>query len=112
MAILTLFVVNVATHLWGSFARSESLVAYRDAAVAAQLVNDLQQGLESARQQTLVLATLRETTDEPLGDAERETATAELDTLRQRLGKLGALGGESTEDYYRRLFDSGSQLLD
>ena len=77
VAILTLFVVNVATHLWGSFARSESLVAYRDAAAAAQLVNDLEQGLESARQQVLVLATLRETTDEPLGDAERETAMAD-----------------------------------
>ena len=38
VAILTLFVVNVATHLWGSFARSESLVAYRDAAAAAQLI--------------------------------------------------------------------------
>lgn len=112
VAILTLFVVNVATHLWGSFARSESLVAYRDAAIAAQLINDLQQGLEAARQQTLVLATLRETTEEPLGDAERATATAELDTLRQRLGKLGALGGASTEDYYRRLFGSASQLLD
>ncbi|MGB1438443.1 MAG: ATP-binding protein [Luminiphilus sp.] len=111
VAILTLFAVNVATHLWGSFARSESLVAYRDAADAAQLVNDLEQGLESARQQVLVLATLRETTDDPLGDAERETAMADLALLEQRLQRLGALAGEATDDYYRRLFDSANALL-
>lgn len=112
VAILTLFAINVATHLWGSFARSESLVAYRDAAAAAQLVNDLEQGLETARQQVLVLATLRETTDEPLDQAERDTAMADLDLLRQRLGRLGALGGETTDGYYRRLFDSATALLE
>lgn len=111
VAILTLFAINVATHLWGSFARSESLVAYRDAADAAQLINDLEQGLEAARQQVLVLATLRETTDEPLDKAERDTAMADLDALRQRLARLGALAGETTDDYYRRLFNSAAALL-
>ena len=67
--ILTLFAVNVATHVWGSFARSESLIAYRDAVNAAQLITDLEQSLEDNRQQVLVLATLRETTEDPLGVA-------------------------------------------
>lgn len=109
--ILTLFAVNVATHVWGSFARSESLIAYRDAVNAAQLITDLEQSLEDNRQQVLVLATLRETTEDPLGVDEREVALAELNTIEQRLRRLGALGGEGTEDYYRRLHDSASKLL-
>ncbi len=109
--ILTLFAVNVATHVWGSFARSESLVAYRDAVNAAQLITDLEQSLEDNRQQVLVLATLRETTEDPLGVNEREAALGELNTIEQRLRRLGALGGEGTEDYYRRLHDSASKLL-
>ncbi len=31
--ILVLFAINVGTHFWGSFARGESMVAYRDAAL-------------------------------------------------------------------------------
>ena len=110
-AILTLFVINVATHFWGSFARNESLVAYRDAAAATQLVNDLEQGLEAARQQVLVLATLRETTEEPLDEAEKAAALTDLQTLQRRLLRLGSLGTEATADYYRRLDESASALL-
>ena len=105
VAILTLFAVNVATHLWGSFARSESLVAYRDAAAAAQLVNDLEQGLESARQQVLVLATLRETTDDPLGCRARRRWL----TWRYWSSDCNDRGaGREADDYYRRLFDSAT----
>ncbi len=110
-AILTLFAVNVATHVWGSFARSESLVAYRDAVTASQLITDLEQSLESNRQQVLVLATLRETTEAPLDAPERQAAVQELDNIGLRLRRLGALGGEGTEDYYRRLHESASILL-
>ena len=111
-AILTLFAVNVATHVWGSFARSESLVAYRDAVTASQLITDLGLGLESHRQQVLVLATLRETTEAPLDAEEQRAALAELSSISQRLRRLGGLGGEGTEDYYRRLHDSANTLLD
>jgi len=111
-AILTLFAVNVGTHIWGSFARSESLVAYRDAVNAAQLTADLEQSLDNQRQQVLVLATLRETTDEPLGDDERLAALQELETISTRLRRLGGLGSDGTEDYYRRLHDSATKLLD
>lgn len=111
-AILTLFAVNVGTHIWGSFARNESLVAYRDAVNAAQLTTDLEQSLDNQRQQVLVLATLRETTEEPLGDGERLAALQELETISTRLRRLGGLGSDGTEDYYRRLHDSATQLLD
>jgi len=110
-AILTLFVINVATHFWGSFARNESLLAYRDAAAATQVVNDLEQGLEAARQQVLVLATLRETTEEPLDEAEKTAALEDLQTLQRRLMRLGSLGSEATEDYYQRLEESAAGLL-
>jgi len=111
VAILTLFAVNVATHVWGSFARSESLVAYRDAVAASQLIEDLKQSLESNRQRVLVLATLRGSTGAPLDDEERREALSEVTTINQRLGRLGGLGGEGTEDYYRRLHQSASRLL-
>ena len=37
-SILMLFAFNVATHLWGSYARSESVMAYRIATEATGLV--------------------------------------------------------------------------
>ena len=61
-AILILFAINVGTSLWGSFARNESSIAYREAVTAAQLTAELEQNLQNKRQQVLVLATLRETT--------------------------------------------------
>ena len=102
-AILTLFAINVSTHLWGSLARTESLVAYRDTVNAAQLTSDLQQSLEAARQQVLVLSTLRETTDEPLDANEQTAALTDLENIEARLRRLGTIGTEGTEDYYRRL---------
>jgi signal transduction histidine kinase len=112
VAVLTLFAVNVATHVWGSFARSESLVAYRDAVNAAQLITELQQSLENQRQQVLVLATLRETTDEPLGEKEQAAATDTLGGITAQLRRLGGLGSSGTADYYRRLFNSASKLIE
>ena len=111
-AILTLFAINVATHVWGSFARSESLVAYRDTVTASQLITDLEQSLETNRQQILVLATLRETTDQPLGEQEQLSALEDIDNINQRLRRLGGLGGEGTDAYYRRLHESAGGLID
>ena len=110
-AILTLFAVNVATHVWGSFARSESLVAYRATITASQLITDLGQNLENTRQQILVLATLRETTNASLDVDERRTILKELNTITQQLRHLGGLSSEGTEDHYRRLHDNTSQLI-
>jgi len=110
-AILTLFAVNVSTHLWGSLARTESLVAYRDTVNAAQLTDDLQQSLEAARQQILVLSTLRETTEEPLDSSERDSALSELQGIDAKVRRLGTIGNEGTEDYYLRLKDSTTLLL-
>ena len=71
-AILILFAINVGTSLWGSFARNESSIAYQEAVTSAQLTAELEQNLQNKRQQVLVLATLRETTEEPLDAALRE----------------------------------------
>ena len=57
--ILVLFAINVGTHFWGSYARSESMVAYRQAVSAGQLTGELAKQLEDQRQKILVLATLR-----------------------------------------------------
>ena len=43
-SILLLFAFNVGTHLWGSYARSESVLAYRDATEATTLVRNIEQG--------------------------------------------------------------------
>ena len=97
LTILVLFAINVGTHFWGSFARSESMVAYRQAVEAAQLSTDLEQMLEDQRQQILVLATLRETTEDRLGDAEKTQARADLAAIRQRIDDLEKSIGELTD---------------
>jgi hypothetical protein len=63
--ILVLFAINVGTHFWGSYARSESMVAYRQAVSAGQLSDELAKQLEDQRQKILVLSTLRDNTDDP-----------------------------------------------
>ena len=110
-AILILFAINVGTSLWGSFARNESLIAYQEAVTAAQLTAELEQNLQNKRQQVLVLATLRETTDEPLDAAALGQAFADLEIIAERLRQLGGFGGEDLEAYYRRLHDSITALL-
>ena len=111
-AILILFAINVATSLWGSFARNESSLAYQEAVTAAQLTAELQQNLQNKRQQILVLATLRETTDEPLDEAAIEQARADLAIISERLRQLGGYGGEELEAHYRRLHESTTVLLE
>jgi two-component system cell cycle response regulator DivK len=39
--ILVLFAINVGTHFWGSYARSESMVAYRQSVSAGQVSGEL-----------------------------------------------------------------------
>jgi len=111
VTILILFAVNVGTHFWGSFARNESMIAYRDSVTAAQLSKEIEQLLEDQRQQVLVLATLRETTDDRLEDAELQQAEDAIVTINGKIQKLGKLSHSVTELHYDQLWESSSYLL-
>lgn len=109
--ILVLFAINVGTHFWGSYARSESMIAYREAVSAGQLSAELNKQLEDQRQKILVLATLRENTDDRLDDGDRDAALGEIDGIRQSVAALGALSRDVTALQFERLLDSSESLL-
>ena len=109
--ILVLFAVNVGTHFWGSYARNESMLAYRNSVSAAQLSTEVEQLLEDQRQQILILAALRETTEERLGDAELQRAEDALVVINQKIQKLGKLSRGVTGLNYDLLWQSSSNLL-
>ena len=111
ITILILFAVNVGTHFWGSFARNESMIAYRNSVTATQLSTEVEQLLEDQRQQILILATLRETTEDQLEDAELERAEASIQIITGKIQKLGRLSHNVTELDYEILWDKSSQLL-
>ena len=89
VTILILFAVNVGTHFWGSYARNESMIAYRNSVAAAQLSTEVEQLLNDQRQQILVLSTLRDTTDDQLEQAEQAQARAELLLIGAKISELG-----------------------
>ena len=89
VTILILFAVNVGTHFWGSYARNESMIAYRNSVAAAQLSTEVEQLLNDQRQQILVLSTLRDTTDDQLEQAEQAQARAELQLIGAKISELG-----------------------
>ncbi|MDE0930782.1 MAG: two-component sensor histidine kinase, partial [Halioglobus sp.] len=109
--ILVLFAVNVGTHFWGSYARNESMLAYRNSVSAGQLSTEVEQLLEDQRQQILILAALRDTTEERLGDAELQRAEDALIVINQKIQKLGKLSRGVTELNYDLLWQSSSNLL-
>ena len=111
VAILSLFAVNVGTHFWGSFARSESMVAYRNSVTASQLSAEVELLLDNQRQQTLVLATLRDTTEDQLEDEELEQAIGDIKTIRNAITRLGRLSND-IEAQFEKLEDSSNRLLD
>ena len=111
VTILILFAVNVGTHFWGSFARNESMVAYRNSVTAAQLSTEVEQLLNDQRQQILVLSTLRDTTDDQLDREELEGAQAELRLISEKISKLGELSHDVTQMHYQKLRDSSEVLL-
>ncbi|NCF18018.1 MAG: HAMP domain-containing protein [Haliea sp.] len=112
VTILVLFAGNVGTHFWGSYARNESMAAYRDSVSAAQLSTEVEQLLEDQRQQTLVLATLRETTDDQLDAEELKQAEKDIANIISQVQKLGKLSHSVTELHYEQLWDSASRLLE
>ena len=110
--ILVLFSINVGTHFWGSYARQESMLAYRSSVTAAQLSTDAAQLLENQRQQILVLETLRETTGDMLDSEELVDAETDIATIDSKLTELGALTSEVTRPQYERLQQASRYLLD
>jgi signal transduction histidine kinase len=111
VTILMLFAVNVGTHFWGSYARNESMLAYRNSVTAAQLSTEIEQLLEDQRQQILILATLRDTTEDQLEDAELQRAEDAIVTINARIQELGKLSHGVTELNYEQLWESSSHLL-
>lgn len=109
--ILILFAINVGTHFWGSYARSESMIAYRNSVDAGQLSMEVEQLLDDQRTQMLVLATLRDTTEDQLDAKELRQAESDVDTIVLKIKKLGDLSNNSTEMYYRKLWRSSNALL-
>ncbi|MBA6413761.1 HAMP domain-containing histidine kinase [Parahaliea sp. F7430] len=112
VTILILFAANVGTHFWGSYARNESMIAYRNSVTAAQLSAEIEQELENQRQQILILATLRETTQDQLDPQELSQAEAELSRVRDNVRQLGELSHEVTQHHYQKLWQSSNALLD
>ena len=110
-SILMLFAFNVATHLWGSYARSESVMAYRIATEATGLVRGIQQGLATEHQRVQVLAALRET-NAPIRATQRDQANAELSSISDQLRSLGGLSDVQTETAFREFYKAASDLLD
>ena len=110
--ILILFAVNVGTHFWGSYARNESMIAYRNSVTATQLSTEVEQLLNDQRQQILVLSTLRDTTEDPLDDQELRQAEGELEDLRAKIAALEELSQDVTRTLYEKLWQSTIVLLD
>lgn len=110
--ILILFAANVGTHFWGSYARNESMIAYRNSVTAAQLSTEVEQLLDNQRQQILVLATLRETTQDQLEPAELAQAESDIALIRSKVRELGELSHEVTQHHYQKLRQTSNALLD
>ena len=111
VTILILFAVNVGTHFWGSYARNESMEAYRDSVLAAQLSTEVEQLLEDQRQQILVLATLRETTDDQLDEEELNQAEQAITAINDKIRRLGRLSHSVMEIHFEQLWESSNKLL-
>ena len=111
VTILILFAVNVGTHFWGSYARNESMIAYRNSVTAAQLSTQIEQLLNDQRQQILVLSTLRDTTEDQLEANELEQAQGELEEISSKISQLGELSHDVTQMDYQKLQKSSIELL-
>ena len=112
VTILVLFAGNVGTHFWGSYARNQSMIAYRNSVAAAQLSTEVEQLLEDQRQQILVLETLRETTDDQLDNDELGRAEKDIANIVNKIQRLGQLSHSVTELHYEQLWNSASILLE
>ena len=112
VTILLLFAINVGTHFWGSYARNESMEAYRNSVTAAQLSTEVEGLLNDVRQTILVLSTIRTNTGDQLDEVESRQAEEQLDAIRQRIRQLGKLSHDVTRLHYDRLLESSNALLE
>ena len=111
VAILLIFSLNVGTHFWGSFARTESMNAYRESVNAQQLATAVGLELEEQRKQIRVLAALRETTEDRLSDQDRSQAEDNIRAINEAVTRLGATTHEVTQPQYDALWQAAQQLL-
>ena len=109
--ILVLFAINVGTHLWGSYARGESMIAYRRAVSAGQLSETLAKQLENQRQKILVLSTLRENTEDTLAAEDQQTALEGIGAARDTMDALGGLISDVTTLPFYQFNASSARLL-
>ncbi|MFT7287213.1 MAG: signal transduction histidine kinase [Halieaceae bacterium] len=109
--ILVLFAINVGTHFWGSYAREESMVAYRQAVSAGQLSGELAKQLDDQQQKILVLSTLRANTDDSLADPDRQASLKQITAIRSTVSSLGQMVSDVTALQYVRLENSCDRLL-
>ena len=110
--ILILFALNVGTHFWGSYARNESMIAYRTSVTAGQLAAEVEQLLENQRKQFQVLALLRETTDEPLESSELQQAEDDIGKIALKITRMGRMSHDVTRAHYDKLSLSSEALLE
>ena len=111
LAILVIFSLNVGTHFWGSFARTESMIAYRTSVSAQQLTATIGQQLEEQRIQTRVLAALRETTEDTLSAEDRKQAETNLESTAAKITALGEISQDINQPQYQALREAGGKLL-
>ncbi len=112
VTILILYAVNVGTHFWGSYARNQSMIAYRNSVTAAQLSTEVEQLLNDQRQQILVLSTLRDTTEDQLDNEEFVQAEGQLEEIGNKIAMLGELSHDVTQMHYQKLKQSSAVLLE
>ena len=112
ITILILFAINVGTHFWGSFARNESMEAYRNSVTAARLSTEVEGLLNDQRQTILVLSTIRTNAGDQLDDEETKQAWEQIDDIRLRIQQLGKLSHDVTRLHYDRLDESSNILLE
>ena len=112
ITILILFAINVGTHFWGSFARNESMEAYRNSVTAARLSTEVEGLLNDQRQTILVLSTIRANAGDQLDDDETKQAWKQIDDIRLRIQQLGKLSHDVTRLHYDRLDASSNVLLE
>lgn len=111
LAILVLLTLNVGTHFWGSFARTESMTAYRHSVTAQQLSTIIAQQLDEKRRQIRVLAALRETAEDTLDEEDRQQADVSLRSLSAQIAALGELSQDITLPQYQALKNASEELL-
>ncbi len=111
LAILLIFSLTVGTHFWGSFARTESMTAYRQSISAQQLATSIGQQLEEQRKQILVLATLRDTAEDKLSEEDRDQGESNIESISNAIRRLGSSTHDVTKPQYDALLRASLELL-